>query len=141
MKNVLLKSLFFQNWPANFFYYFFHLPDKCYIGLFFKTKICQLCPKFLTDLCYAWKLHGDAFVFFWIFSEPDVTLCYHCKYCNKSKPKLAWAHTQLDFPLGYWTWVKKHKLNHFGWKSTKIVQTHKINDSNVIFISIFRLTY
>ena len=52
----LLKSLFFQTWHATFFSFCI-----CAIGFRFKTESCSLCSEFLTGLCYAQKLHFDAF--------------------------------------------------------------------------------
>ena len=42
---------------------------------------------------------------------------YQCKYWNQSNT--TWAHTQLDFPLGYINCVVKYKANYFDWKITK----------------------
>ena len=67
-----------------------------------------------------------------------MTLCDHCKTLELINPKTAWAHTQLDFPLGYWTWVVKYKANYFGWKKLqKSVETHKINELKSLSLGSF----
>ena len=63
--------------------------------------------------------------------------------------KTAWAHTQLDFPQEYWTWVVKYKANYFSWKNTKtsliLKQTgsweKKIDDSDLKFQLIYEKSY
>ena len=55
-------------------------------------------------------MHADAFPILNTSSqlEPNVTLCYHCMQTLEIvQTNTAWAHTQLDFPMGQWTWVVK----------------------------------
>ena len=51
VKNVLLKSPFFQNWSVILFFEFFTWLPRASLGLDFKTESCLLRSEFLIDLC------------------------------------------------------------------------------------------
>ena len=54
----------YANLVCHFFSFFvclYHLPATCCLGFVLEKESCPLCSEFLTGLCYAYKLHADAF--------------------------------------------------------------------------------
>ena len=141
------KETFFPDLGYHFFLflYLFHLPATCYSWvLILKQKVVDCVLSFWLVFVMLRSYMLMIFQYFWISSqiEPDVTLRYHCMQTGIGlelvQTKTAWAHTQLDCPLGYWIWVVKYKAKRFGWKNTlKVLKLTKLMTQ----ISTFRLIY
>ena len=70
VKNVIIKSLFvclfvFCGTGPQMFFYLRHLLATYLFGFVFKIESCPLCFDFLTDLCYAYKLHAEMLFIIW----------------------------------------------------------------------------
>ena len=96
--------------------------------------ICIMLRSYMLMLC-------NTFEFFQSQTWPVFVCVTTANNGIKSKPpKTAWAHAQLDFPRGYWTWVVKYKANIFGWKITKkVLELSKLMTQ--IWSNKFRLIY
>ena len=139
MKDVLINEEFFflENWPTISFSWL-----ACYVlvGFCLKQKVVP-CILSFWRICV--MLRSYILILFNIFEFfQSQALFYHCKHWNYSKPKTAWAHTQLDFPVGYANWVVKYKANYFGWRIIKKrLKLTKLMTETSSFISKYRLIY
>ena len=119
------EESYFPDLACHFFLFLYlcHSPATCHSWvLFLKQKIVHCVLAFWLVCVMPRNYILMLSQYLWLSSqiEPDVTLCYHCtQKLELVQTKIAWAHNQLDFPLGYWTWVVKYKANYFGWKNTK----------------------
>ena len=112
MKSVFWRASFSRpGLPFFLFLYLCHSPTTCYNWvLFLKQKVVHCVLSFrLVYMLRSYILM--LFQYLWIFSqiEPDVTLCYHCMQTLElvqTKSSMSTLN-QVDFPLGYWTWVVK----------------------------------
>ena len=144
VKNVFWKVFFSTPGLPFFFFFCVVLPFTCYmlfVFCFTNTKLSTVFWVFdWSVLCLEVKCWCFSNTFEFLLRKNQMWLCVinACKHWNKSKPKTARAHTQLDFPLGYWTWVVMYKANYFGWKITKkVLKLTKLMTQ----ISMFRLIY
>ena len=115
MKNVFWR-VFFSRTGLPFFFFFWicviYLLCTCYSWvLFLKQKVVHCVLSFWLVCVMLRSYMLMLFQYLWISSqiEPDVTLCYHCMQTLElvqTKSSMSTLN-QLDFPLGYWTWVVK----------------------------------
>ena len=88
-EKCLTEWSFFQNGLPFFVFDFCHIYQRSIsLVLLLKIKLSiAFCEFMLQKITYVR-----------VFSEPNMTLSYHCKHWNQFKPK-ATFHTQLNFPL------------------------------------------
>ena len=113
MKNVIQKSLLFQNWPDICFLICVICLQHAIWVLFLKQNVAYCVLSFLL-VCVILKCYMLMFLsYLWIFQNH----MWLCVIISLQTLELV----QLDFPLGYWTWVIKYKANYYSWKISKKV--------------------
>ena len=132
MKDVLInEEPFFSRKLAHHFFSWL----ACYVLVEFclKQKVVP-CVLSFWGICVILRSYMLILLNIFEFFHSQ-TLFYHCKHWNYSKPKTAWAHTQLDFAVGY-------KANYSGWPITKKkLKLTKLMTEISFFISKFRFIY